>query len=56
METGNGKSIKFWEDKWIRDLLLKQKFPRLHSLSLNVDSIMCEMGEWVINSNEGEIR
>ena len=55
-KLGDGKSIKFWEDKWIGDLPLKHKFLRLHSLSLNVDSLMCEMGEWVINSNEGEIR
>ena len=39
-------------DKWTRDLPLKLKFPRLHTLSLNVDSTVCEMGEWVNSGNE----
>jgi len=48
---GTGKHITFWEDKWIGEVSLKQKFPRLHTLSLNSDSTVCEVVEWVKNGN-----
>jgi len=47
----DGKYIKFWEDKCIGKLPLKWKFPRLYSLSLDVDDVVCEMGERVIIGN-----
>jgi len=27
-EVGNGKAIKFWEDRWVGNVALKCKFPR----------------------------
>ena len=48
---GNENRISFWEDKWLGEVPLKQKFPRLHSLSLNSDSTFCEVVEWVNNGN-----
>lgn len=30
---GNGKNILFWEDRWLEESLLADKFPRLYSLS-----------------------
>jgi len=37
-EVGNGKSIKFWEDRWVGAEPLKFKFPRLFSLSVKKDA------------------
>ena len=34
-EIGDGKEIRFWEDKWVDNVSLKHKFPRLFSLSLD---------------------
>ncbi|KAK9177834.1 hypothetical protein WN943_027023 [Citrus x changshan-huyou] len=31
LEVGNGKAIRFWEDKWRDDGLLCEKFPHLYS-------------------------
>jgi len=49
---GNENQIRFWNDKWVGNLLLKEKFPRLYSMSLNKESLVCEMGEWVKNKTE----
>jgi len=55
-KLGNGRRIRFWEDKWVGNLQLKQKFPRLHFLSPNKESAVCEEGKWVIVSNKVDIR
>lgn len=31
--VGNGQRLKFWEDKWLNNLCLKEEFPRLYRLS-----------------------
>jgi len=31
-EVGNGRKIRFWEDKWVGNVKLKEKFPRLFSI------------------------
>ena len=32
-EVGNGNRVRFWEDRWVREGLLKDSFPRLFALS-----------------------
>ncbi|CAL9018470.1 unnamed protein product [Prunus brigantina] len=32
-ELGNGNRVRFWEDSWVREGLLKDSFPRLFALS-----------------------
>ena len=44
---GNGRIISFWKDKWVGDLPFMQKFPRLYSLSLAIEKVVCEVGNWV---------
>jgi len=36
--------VKFWEDKWVDDQLLKYKFQRLFSLSLCKEAVIAEVG------------
>jgi len=55
-KLGNGKRIRLWEDKWIGELPLIQEFPRLKLLSLNADSVVCEVVERVNNGNEEVIK
>ena len=31
---GNGQRVKFWEDKWCRDVPLYESFPSLFSMSM----------------------
>nr|GEU80165.1 RNA-directed DNA polymerase, eukaryota, reverse transcriptase zinc-binding domain protein [Tanacetum cinerariifolium] len=35
LKVGNGESTLFWEEKWIDGLVLKDMFPRLHTLEAN---------------------
>jgi len=37
-EVGNGRDIRFWEDKWVGNVILKDKFLRLFSICTNKDS------------------
>jgi len=37
-EVGNGREIRFWEDRWAGNTTLKELFSRLHSTCLNKDS------------------
>ena len=36
-KVGNGASVLFWKDFWIKDALLCDRFPRLFSFALNED-------------------
>jgi hypothetical protein len=42
-KIGNGESTKFWHVKWIGDVALKVKFPRLFSLSEQKDIMISEV-------------
>jgi len=43
--VGDGRCIKFWDDMWVDEQALKDKFPRLHSISQNKDSLV-DIVEW----------
>ena len=53
---GNGRIISFWKDKWVGDLPFMQKFPRLYSLSLAKEKVVCEVGNWVSVGSKAVIR
>ena len=42
----DGKSVRLWEDKWLNDTLLKDKFLRLYSLSLCKDKSVADVVSW----------
>lgn len=46
MRIGDGKSTKFWHDKWCFTGPLKLAFPRLFSVSLQDDVVINQMGSW----------
>jgi len=39
----DGRSVKFWEDRWVDGQVLKEKFPRLFTISQCKDSTMREL-------------
>jgi len=41
---GDGKKVKFWEDIWVGDQSLKDKYSRLFSISKCKKSTMAEVG------------
>jgi len=45
-KLGDGNRIRSWEDRWISDGPLKEKFPRLYLISLCKDKVISEVGEW----------
>ncbi|GAU38554.1 hypothetical protein TSUD_320260 [Trifolium subterraneum] len=46
-KLGNGGSTRFWLDHWVGVAPLKEVFPRLYSISLQMDLTIQEIGEWV---------
>lgn len=46
IRVGNGRSTRFWLDKWTPDGLLRHRFPRLFQISLHHDYTIEQMGEW----------
>jgi hypothetical protein len=46
-KLGNGVSTRFWFDHWIGLSSLKEAFPRLYGISLQINNTIQEMGEWV---------
>ncbi|MCI16424.1 ribonuclease H protein, partial [Trifolium medium] len=46
-KLGNGGSTRFWLDHWIGVAPLKEVFPRLYNISLQMDFTIQQMGEWV---------
>ncbi|EOY32802.1 Uncharacterized protein TCM_040827 [Theobroma cacao] len=49
---GNGETIFFWSNKWIEDIPLTFKFPRLFFLAIDKDMRVidaCQNGLWSIN-------
>lgn len=33
LKVGSGNKIRFWEDQWVETEVMRDKFPRLYSLS-----------------------
>ncbi|GKV41384.1 hypothetical protein SLEP1_g48927 [Rubroshorea leprosula] len=46
LKLGEGISVKFWEDVWIEDKTLANKFPRLFLNSLGRTKSISQMGFW----------
>ena len=46
MMVGNGVQTRFWEDVWVSDMSLAEKYPRLYSISLQQNSFIRSMG-WI---------
>jgi len=42
-KLGNGSRIKFWEDSWMGDRMLKDKFRRLYEVSDTKDFLVCDL-------------
>lgn len=40
----NGEKTKFWEDQWVSEGALKNKFSRLFRVSEQREARVCEMG------------
>jgi len=47
--VGEGKKVKFWEDKWVGEETLASRFPRLYLLSDCKDRVIGEVGHWEEN-------
>ena len=45
-KVGEGDSTLFWEYKWIGEVSLKTKFPRLYAISNQKHSLILDMGYW----------
>ena len=43
LRVGNGKSIKFWKDKWVGELSFEILFPRLYSLSIQKECFVFDV-------------
>ncbi|RYR07607.1 hypothetical protein Ahy_B05g075001 [Arachis hypogaea] len=46
MSVGNGSKTKFWEDKWLGDFSLRDKFPILFVVSSNKNEVITNCGFW----------
>ena len=44
---GDGKHIRFWEDKWADNVSLMYKYPRLYSVAVNRGCILAHTGRWI---------
>ncbi|KAL4337786.1 hypothetical protein AHAS_Ahas12G0145000 [Arachis hypogaea] len=42
----NGGKTKFWEDVWVGERCLKNKFPMLYSISLQKSKLISNCGFW----------
>jgi hypothetical protein len=50
-KTGNGEITSFWEDVWVGDVALRERFPRLFSISVQKEEVIARM--WNGNGMEG---
>lgn len=39
-EVVNGKDVRLWKDKWVGNMTLKEKFPRLFSICSDKESLL----------------
>ena len=42
----DGQKTLFWEDRWISDKCLKERFPRLYSISFLSNKVISECEFW----------
>ncbi|GKB63320.1 reverse transcriptase domain, reverse transcriptase zinc-binding domain protein [Tanacetum coccineum] len=47
--VGNGRDVGFWLDKWVGDLRLCDRFPRLYHLDRRKEGRVVDKGKWVNN-------
>jgi len=43
---GDGRNVKFWEDRWVDCKVLKEEFPRLFTISQCKDSEVFDVVDW----------
>jgi hypothetical protein len=43
-KVGNGKMTSFWNELWIGEQTLRQRFPRLFGISMQRDDMIGNMG------------
>jgi len=55
-EVGDGKEIRLWEDKWLDNVPLLHKLPRLFSISLDTGRTLSEVGVWNNNNWSWKLR
>lgn len=53
---GDDHRIKFWEDIWVQNLPLRDKFPHLYNISIQQSHLICELGVWDGNEWYWEFR
>lgn len=44
--VGRGNDVRFWEEVWHNEYLLKDKYPRLYLMSTKANKSIEEMGVW----------
>ncbi|GJT57198.1 reverse transcriptase domain, reverse transcriptase zinc-binding domain protein [Tanacetum coccineum] len=49
-EVGDGNDIRFWIDKWVGEVRLCDRFPRLYHLDRSKECRVAEKGNWVDNT------
>ncbi|KAJ9559670.1 hypothetical protein OSB04_004830 [Centaurea solstitialis] len=49
IKVGGGDNTRFWDEKWLSDTVLAEKFPRLLRLESKVDAKVSERGRWIDN-------
>lgn len=53
---GDGGSVRFWEERWVRGECLKQKFKRLYDMSVQKNCLVAELGEWGVEGRVWKLR
>ena len=48
-ELGDGRDIRFWEDRWVDNTRLRDRFPRLFHLDRKKEGSVSDKGTWVDN-------
>ncbi|GJT52025.1 hypothetical protein Tco_0978182 [Tanacetum coccineum] len=52
--VGNGSNIGFWVDRWVGDMRLCERFPRLYHLDRRKEGRVAKKGKWVDNRTDGD--
>ncbi|GMJ10130.1 hypothetical protein like AT4G29090 [Hibiscus trionum] len=56
LQVGDGVNILFWSDCWIRNMTLRDRFPRIYALACNKSGTVVEFGRKVVSSWRWEIK
>lgn len=46
MAIGRGNKMRFWDEVWIDQILLKHQFPRIYGLAISKSSLVEDFVEW----------